>query len=543
MTGRAFVGVVAAAVAVCAAACGDREKGVPDAGDEPAVSDGGVTILSSKLSPAIVGNRYDEQLRARGGVEPYFWSFDAGADLAWLELDPDSGALSGTVALGADGGYPQNLPVLVMVSDSQSPAAIASTLLSLSVFECDPGAKRSGNYTSSGSTCYLEAQECDGGFWTGSTQTPAEGSQQCGAGCAFCGVSETCSNGTTCMCGSDPDCANGESCCAPLTATGSAYCANLQRDIKNCGGCGRGCPVPDASLNEDPTCNDTCGVACKPGWQDCDAGAPGCESNQLTDVANCGACNNDCRAQMGANVVSSCVSGGCNETCAPGFFDCNNDKTDAGRGCEINGTNDVKNCGSCGHDCTAGIGSNVTPTCSNSACAYPCNAPFLDCNGDKATPGGNGCEVKGDTDPDNCGGCNHACAPPAYGTRGCSNGACTGTCPGGISVCGQTVNGGGECCIPGANEVSNTCVTSGTTHCQIICKPDFFDCNADAGDGCEVYVDGGDLNNCGACGAKCPSGADTCFDGVCYQTCLDGQTLCRMNQSCYKNTQNNWACR
>jgi Sulfatase-modifying factor enzyme 1/Putative metal-binding motif len=123
---------------------------------------------------------------------------------------------------------------------------------------------------------------------------------------------------------------------------------------------------------------------------------PTCNPNSpdlQVDPANCGACFHQCIVQ---NAVPACVSGKCQFTCQPGFYDADNDPTN---GCECtksgvevcdgidndcNGivddgfdlTSDVNNCGSCNHQCAFPF---AMASCENSKCVQgPCLPNFYD---------------------------------------------------------------------------------------------------------------------------------------------------------------------
>src|SRR5207248_2751921 len=137
-----------------------------------------------------------------------------------------------------------------------------------------------------------------------------------------------------------------------------------------------------------------CGVAgCDNGWADCDADPKnGCEINLTGDTAHCGACGTICSSQNGA---ASCLGGACAIACKPGFANCDGDLAN---GCETNLMSDTANCGACGTLCS---GRNGAPACSGGACAIACAAGFADCDRDPA----NGCEIHVAVDPLNCGAC------------------------------------------------------------------------------------------------------------------------------------------
>jgi len=107
-----------------------------------------------------------------------------------------------------------------------------------------------------------------------------------------------------------------------------------------------------------------------------------------------------------------------------------------------------------------------------------------------------------------------------------------GTCAGGLTCCEGTciatdtdnANCGacGKLCQEQGN-AERTCVAGKCTFKQ--CKTGFSDCNNTTDDGCEAST-GEDANNCGACGNKCPAGANTrpiCTGGKCGLAACDNQ--------------------
>jgi hypothetical protein len=79
-----------------------------------------------------------------------------------------------------------------------------------------------------------------------------------------------------------------------------------------------------------------------------------------------------------------------------------------------------------------------------------------------------------------------------------------------------------------------TC-TSGT--CDIgACSTGYGDCANGPIDGCETYIKGNDMNNCGACNNKCKVG-QICSSGVCNEniiTCSSAGVTCAQS-GCYTN--------
>jgi hypothetical protein len=181
--------------------------------------------------------------------------------------------------------------------------------------------------------------------------------------------------------------------------------------------------------------------------------------------------------------------------------------------CEVDLLADDQNCGECGHACPMFYAVAMKTTCQNGTCVGAClEARRKDCNG---IPD-DGCEVDVELDPANCGACGNVCAPGVH----CIQGKCG--CPQGMLECG------GTCIDPASNRdhcgaCGNACVLpSGVTpppdehHLEYTCvggacgfgctrNYDFnwTDCNDDKADGCEVDLNQGTPDRCGACNVAC----------------------------------------
>ena len=301
--------------------------------------------------------------------------------------------------------------------------------------------------------------------------------------CGACGVA--CTGGRAC--------AGGSCVCPAGTEACGGACVDTRSDATHCGECGKAC---------DP------GASCEDGVCSCPAGQERCDGvcvNTSTDAANCGACGDACTA--GANAWSSCVGGECVMSCVDSRADCDGL---ASTGCESNPMTDVANCGACGHacaaseTCTGGVccgpggaicgGACVDPqrddrncggcgvtclglpgttggACDAGTCELACADLRGDCNGDVA----DGCERDLSADRFSCGACGNSCGAI------CSGGICrTLTLPGrsffttcalssdgrvlcwGLNVCGQVGDGSG----PQAN-----CRPTGSVYVPNVTKP------------------------------------------------------------------------
>ena len=321
-------------------------------------------------------------------------------------------------------------------------------------------------------------------------------------------------------------CAQGGLCC-----TGG--CVDPTNDAKNCSACGKACSATHATV----ACEQSaCAIkACDQGFADCDnSESNGCEIDITADPNNCSACGKACSI---ANGIAGCAGSACTiASCNDGFADC--DKNPA-NGCEITTLNDVKNCGACGKDC--GSVANGTASCGSGVCAVTCAPGFFDCDGNFA----NGCEVDGSKDVNNCGACGKVCGAVANGAVACAAGVCgVGSCNAGFFDC--DANAANGCEVDGSKD-SNNCgacgkvcgaVANGSAACAAStcgvgsCNAGFADCDKNASNGCEVNTQS-DIKNCNTCGNICPGvpgGAPACSAGVCgVGQCVAPQKDCDGN--------------
>jgi hypothetical protein len=217
------------------------------------------------------------------------------------------------------------------------------------------------------------------------------------------------------------------------------------------------------------------------------------------DVHNCGACGHDCTNLPHVSGAVSCsAAGACVfpvSSCAPGWTQC---LSNPDLGCETNITT-TANCGSCGNMCSGG-----TPSCSGSGTTYGCvsGCPLADptlCSGT--------C-VDTTSNAQDCSTCGNVCAtsePHAQPT--CVSSACSFSCNTGYPLCGGA-------CVDTTNDDANcgTCGNKcgGGTHCvssKCQCPVGLSDCSGSCVDTSQTVQD------CGACGHDCYGGA--CTSGAC----------------------------
>ena len=303
-------------------------------------------------------------------------------------------------------------------------------------------------------------------------------------------------------------CMNTASCC-------NAQCVEPASDVTNCGSCGHVCAPTNVRA---PACMaGSCGYdVCTAGFGDCDGDTTnGCETGTGNDLKNCGSCRNAC--MVPANATAACTAGTCAiGVCNVGFADCNKQVND---GCEVNTNIDLKNCGACGMACPAlpnGQASCVAGKCGLASCI----ANFANCDNMPA----NGCEVNTTNDVKNCGSCGRMCAAAANQSVACVASVCKTTCNAGFGDCdGNPVNGcevdltrdpancsacNSKCTLP--NAVAG-CAASACTVSS--CSAGFGNCDNMPANGCEVNLNT-TAAHCSKCGMACPNGQG-CVMGAC----------------------------
>jgi len=359
--------------------------------------------------------------------------------------------------------------------------------------------------------------DCDADFANGCEVDLAASLEHCGACAAACGNAnaDAACDGGTCQIA----CNAGFGNCDGDAATGCE--TDLLADAANCDACGTSC---DAT-NGTPTCSaGACGIACTPGFADCDGdSANGCEVDTSIDAGHCGACGTACGS---VNGIGTCSAGLCVTSCDPGFASCDGG---AANGCEVALGSDTAHCGACGAACSSVGG---TASCTAGGCQIACDASAADCDGSVA----NGCEVTLATDPANCGACGAAC-DATNGTATCGGSTCGITCGAGFANCDASVANGcevntlvdaGNCgaCGTACSSVNGT-PSCGSGACAITCSTGFASCDGSAANGCEVDLQA-DPANCGACANACGSAnaVPSCSSGTCGLACGPGYADC-----------------
>ncbi len=225
---------------------------------------------------------------------------------------------------------------------------------------------------------------CPDGESCGGGGTPG----QCGCTCSAPNATSSCSAGKC----SIVKCQVGWADCDGDVVNGCE--TDIRTNLNNCGICGKSC----AYDNADALCTGgSCVLGpCHNGFANCDgAAANGCETDTTNDPKHCGSCSTVCEA---ANGTPDCAGGNCGVACNPGWGDCNSSVAD---GCETDLTSSLDHCGTCATNCANPQPPNVADeTCTNSACTIAaCAANTYDMNGSYA----DGCECTDDGIPNACG--------------------------------------------------------------------------------------------------------------------------------------------
>jgi hypothetical protein len=402
---------------------------------------------------------------------------------------------------------------------------------------CPPGGACQVNADCAGSQCV--AGVCRSASCTDEAQSGSETDVDCGGGaCPPCKAGQRCAVGSDCDTGV---CAGGT--CSQATCSDKVK--NGDETDVDCGGAacptcapGQRCSIPTDCAGG--SCSSgVCSLVCLDGKGNCDGDSNnGCETNLKTDAEHCGACGAPCNVP---HATARCSGGKCEvEACTPPFADCDGDPTN---GCETNTSADPKNCGGCGTTC---VDINGTPACGDSKCQITCAAGYADCDDDRS----NGCEKRTDNDVNNCGQCGKVCNA-GNGTPWCNMGKCgVSSCPAGYGDCnGDAADG---CEVNLAADVNNckTCgalcvVANGTAKCTAAgcaidtCDASHADCTGGYADGCETNI-ATDASNCGGCGTACTieNGTPQCQNKACkVKTCTPPWADCAgTGTSCQTNT-------
>jgi hypothetical protein len=187
--------------------------------------------------------------------------------------------------------------------------------------------------------------------------------------------------------------------------------------------------------------------------------ANGACADVQTDPRNCGFCGHDCTALPGVNPQAvRCTAGSCDlrNACNPGRADCGGGYLD---GCETD-LSTANHCGSCSAICGGEVPLCVQTGPGVYTCADSC--PFF-----SPTQCGSSC-VDTFNDSNHCGGCNKVCAAGNNMAPVCQGGVCSTECNFGFHTCS------GKCV---SDTSIDTCGSRCTpcpappTHATEICDP------------------------------------------------------------------------
>ncbi|MEZ4406095.1 MAG: hypothetical protein R3A52_06440 [Polyangiales bacterium] len=376
--------------------------------------------------------------------------------------------------------------------------------------------------------CNAYRGDCNGTATDGcevNTQTSAANCGACGRACALPHVStQSCVAGACVI-------PTGPARRASPTATArrpTAREVDTRSDNANCGACNNACRAGQSCVAG--VCTTTCAAPSVA----CGAGPSAFCTDTSIDPRNCGACGTVC--SLPNTTVMGCSSGACTVvTCAAGFGDCDGV---ASNGCETNLATSAGNCGACGRACAL---ANATAACTAGACAVTaCAAGFANCDGNPA----NGCESSTLTDSANCGMCGRACASGQVCVAGVCGTTClppNTACTGSVASCTNTAVDPANCGMCGracalANTAVNGCVAGACT--VVTCAAGFGNCDGNAANGCETNTNTS-TTHCGACGRACASGqvcsAGACVNDPAVHGCADGTREGYLSLASYPN--------
>jgi hypothetical protein len=257
--------------------------------------------------------------------------------------------------------------------------------------------------------------------------------------------------------------------CTPEEKTCGNSCVAIDDPDFGCGAttCN---PCPSDNVQSRTCAAGACALTCKPGYADCDATAPGCETPLGTDK-NCKGCGDACPV-----ATPFCDTAANPPTCSA---TCNSPKRLCGASNCWDITNDPDHCGATCPGVTCASPNHADRTCGGGQCKYTCQAPWSACGGDPAL----GCPYNTTSDPTHCGpscdscgnlappnmhpaGCNGTCqfaCNPGYtdcdGVPGCE---CTGTCSGSACLTGMDAGKEGGACVwnvPSCTSDGTSCVS------------------------------------------------------------------------------------